>query len=340
MNALALEGEASGQGSQELRLSSARADFSVAGILRLLGSGPGAQILMALGSRSLRTEQLAERVQGFSSRSVYRYVSRMEAHDLIDRHREPGVPSKVILSLREPTGRELFRLLRTFTATAGSRAFSNGRWSGPWSPMNLLSELWQLDFVKELSREPRPVTELSRVARDLTYHQVNRRVGLFHSGGLLLASPAKGAGKRYALSDYGRSSMALVAGIGRWRRHVIADGIPGLSAGEMVTVLRAVIPLAMLPHYSEMTLSLGVSGDVDGSGHRSVQTLGVEVDGSGKLRCLDTDAVQGNGSAIATTNTWFSALLDGNRGRVQVRGDLTLVDSLLTRIYDVLWEQD
>lgn len=340
MKALALDGEAAGQGSQELRLSSARADFSVAGILRLLGSGPGAQILMALGSRSLRTEQLAERVQDFSSRSVYRYVSRMEAHDLIDRRREPGVPSKVVLSLREPTGRELFRLLRTFTATASSRAFSRGRWSGPWSPMNLLSELWQLGFVKELSREPRPVTELSQVAQNLTYHQVNRRVGLFHSGGLLLASPTKRAGRQYSLSDYGRSCMALVAGIGRWRRHVIADGIPGLSVGEMATVLRAVIPLARLPHHREMTLSLGVSGDVDESGHRTVQTLGVGIDGSGKPCCLGDVDDQADGSAVATTNTWFSALLDGNRGRVQVRGDLTLVDSLLTGLYDVLWEQD
>ena len=323
----------------ELRPAAATADFSVAGILRLLGSGPGPQIIMALGSRSLRTEQLAERIRGFSSRSVYRYVSKMQAHDLIDRHREPGVPSKVVLSLTEPTGRELFRLLQTFTATASARAFSIGRWSGPWSSLNLMSELWELGFVRELSQEPRSLTELSQVPPDLTYHQVNRRAAQFLSGGLLFASPPKGAGKRFVLTDYGRSCMALVAGIGRWRRHVIADGIPGLSAGEMATVLRTVLPLASLPQYAGTTLSLGVSGDVDGNGHRGPQTVRAVVDGDGALRCTDSRSAPVDGSAVATVNTWFSALLDGNRGRVQVRGNLTLVDSFLTQLYDVLWEQ-
>ncbi len=294
---------------------------------------------MSLGSRSLRTEQLAERIRGFSSRSVYRYVSKMQVHDLIDRRREPGVPSKVVLSLTEPTGRELFRLLQTFTATASSRAFSNGRWSGSWSSLNLMSELWQLGFVHELSQESRSLTELSRVTRDLTYHQVNRRAGQFLSGGLLFASPAKGAGKRYLLTDYGRSCMALVAGIGRWRRHVIADGISGLSPVEMATVLRTVLPLAALPHYAGMTLSLGVTGEVDENGYRSMRTVRATVDSDGALHCTDGQPASADGSAVATINTWFSALLDGNRGRIQVRGDLTLVDSFLTQLYDVLWEQ-
>jgi hypothetical protein len=46
-----------------------------------------------------------------------------------------------------------------------------------------------------------------------------------------------------------------------------------------------------------------------------------------------------DGLAAATINTWFGVLLDGNRGRVKVRGDLKLVDACLTQLYDVLWAE-
>ncbi len=295
---------------------------------------------MALGPGSLRTEQLTTRIDGFSSRSVYRHVSKMEAHGLIDRLAEPGVPSKVVLSLSEPAGRELFRLLRTFTATSMSQLPDGVSSARSWSSLNRLGELWEFGFVEELSHEPRSLTELAGGPHELTFHQVNRRTGLFLASGLLLVAPVAGNGKQYELTGHARHRMALVAGIGHWRRYVTADGVAGLTIGEMATVLRAVLPLPAFPRHVGMSLDLGVSGAMDMNGHRNKETLRGTVDLEGIMRCSDDITRFVEGSAAATINIWFAALLDGNRGRMRVRGDLDLIDSFLTQLYDLLWEKD
>jgi len=322
------------------RRGAAAPDLSVAGILRLIGTGPGGQILSALGTGPLRTEQLAQQIEDFSARSVYRHVSKMEAHQLIDRQVEPGVPSKVVLRLSQPAGRELFRLLRTFATTPRSRLPGGASNAHSWSSLSLLSELWKLGFLEELSCEPRRLTELASGSHGLTYHQVNRRAGLFLMSGLVLVSRERGYGKRYELTEHGRRRMALVAGIGRWRRHVTFDGKPGLTVTEMATVLRAVMPLPKFPDHVGMSLELGVSGAMDVNGHRDTKTLHGIVDGSGTMQCTEEDMSSVGGSAAATINTWFAALLDGNRGRIRVRGDQELVDSFLTQLHDILWEED
>jgi DNA-binding HxlR family transcriptional regulator len=295
---------------------------------------------MALGAGPLRTEQLARQIEDFSSRSVYRHVSKMEAHHLVDRQEEPGVPSKVVLRLSQPAGRELFRLLRTFAMTPRSRLPGGASNAHSWASLSLLGELWKLGFLDELSCEPRRLTELAGGSHGLTYHQVNRRTGLFLMSGLVLITRERGYGKRYELTDHARRRMALIAGIGRWRRHVTFDGKPGLTVPEMATVLRATMPLPKFPDQAGMGLELGISGSMGASGHRDTETLQGIVDDDGAMQCNEEDAPPVDGSAAATINTWFAALLDGNRGRIRVRGNLELVDSFLTQLHDILWEED
>ncbi|MGN6558864.1 MAG: winged helix-turn-helix transcriptional regulator [Solirubrobacterales bacterium] len=282
---------------------------------------------MALGAGPLRTEQLTTLIQDFSPRSVYRQVSKMREVGLIDRHEEPGVPSKVLLSLSEPAGRELFHLLRDARVRS-------------WSSLNLLAELWELGFIEELSREPRSLTQLASTVPHMTYHQVNRRIGLFLSHGLLLASPPKGHRKRYNLSDLTRHRMALIAALGRWQRHLLADRAAGLTIAEMATVLRASLPLPALPQYVGMTVELTVWETPNGNGQRITETLQGTIDSGGRMCSNGKVAQPVDGSAAATVNTWLGALLDGKRGRIQVRRDLHLVDSFLRRLYDVLWEPE
>jgi len=282
---------------------------------------------MALGAGPLRTEQLTTLVQDFSPRSVYRHVNRMRQVGLIDRHEEPGVPSKVLLSLTEPAGRELFHLLRDARIRS-------------WSSLNLLAELWELGFIRELSREPRTLTQLAGTVPQMTYHQVNRRIGLFLSHGLLLASPPKGHRKRYDLTKLTRHRMALIAALGRWQRHLAAERAPGLTIEETATVLRAVLPLPALPQHVGMSIELTVWETTNGNGRRMAETLQGTIDGGGRASSGGKNAPPINGSAAATINTWLAALLDGKRGRIRVRGDLDIVDSFLRRLYDVLWEPE
>jgi DNA-binding HxlR family transcriptional regulator len=280
---------------------------------------------MELGHGPLRTKQLTDRVGQFSARSIYRCVGKMQSHGLIDRYEEPGTPSRVLLRLTERGGRSLFRLMRTFDVIS-------------WKEMCLLGDLWENGFVEQLSRGPKSLMELLERPHHLTYHQVKRRVCVAVERGLLQSSPYKGNSRLYELTTQGRRSLGLIAAIGRWQCRYLAPGeAPELEIEEMATLLRGVLPLAALTDHVGMRIDLIVAG-AEEYGYRATATVPGTVGLEGTAR-FDPQSERGvDGSAAATINTWSAALLDGNRGRLRVRGDLSLVDSCITQLHDTLWE--
>ncbi|HEX5593207.1 MAG TPA: winged helix-turn-helix transcriptional regulator [Solirubrobacterales bacterium] len=292
---------------------------------------------MALGPRPLRTEQLARQLIHVSERSVYRYSAELTKCQLVERYEENGVPSTVVLSLTNP-GRHLYRLLRRFAGTTDARLPYPGSPVQSWNSLKLLSQFWESGFAETLSRKPQTMTELAERPHGLTFHQVTRRMRLFTDSGLLRACSSNGHGRRYELSEHGRRRMALVSGIGRWRhRFVLTGDASGLTGAEMAAVIRAALPLILLPEFAGMCIGLGVAGPMDEYGHRGVEALQAVVGKDGKIRC-DQAPRTADGSAVGTINTWFAVLLDGNRGRMRTGGDLSLVDACLIRLHEVLWE--
>jgi DNA-binding HxlR family transcriptional regulator len=323
-----------------------RADFgsgdpSIGGILRLIGAGSGGEVLMALGPGALRTEQLARRLTHVSERSVYRYSAELTKRELVERYEEAGVPSTVVLSLSDPPGRHLYRLLRKFAATSMARLPSPGTQVQSWSSLSLLSQLWAFGFVEKLSQEPQTLTQLSGGPHGLTFHQVTRRMRLFTDSGLLTATRPTGYSRHYELTEHGRRRMALIASLGRWRHRYVITGEPlGLTGAEMATLLRAALPLLLLPDYAGMSLNLGVASPMDKYGHRTVESLQGVIGEDGAIRCDQPRKTTVDGSAAGTMNTWLSSLLDGNKGRMRSGGNLSLIDACLVQLNAVLWEVD
>lgn len=295
-------------------------------MLHLIGTEPSGQILRELGQGAQRTKQLIQRVSDFSPRGVYRCLGKLEEYGLIHRSEEPGTPSKVILRLTQPLGRNLFRMLRAMDAAA-------------WQEMCLLGALWETGFVESLSRGPRSLMELLAGPHRLTYHQVKRRATLSVEASLLEVSSPRGNVRLYELTDHGRRSMALVLGIGRWRhRHVVTDE-PGLEMSGMATVLRAALPLTVLPEHAGSTIDLIVAG-AEEYGSRDTERVRGTVAPDGTVRFDPGPRKEPDGSAAATINTWFAALLDGHRGRIRVRGDCDFVDTCLRQLHEAFWETD
>lgn len=290
---------------------------------------------MALGQRAMKTKQLTARVEEFSPRSIYRCIDKLKAARLIERVEEPGSPPRSALRLTEPAGRNLFRLLRLLTTE--SQASRDGL---SWNSLSLLGEMWELGHVEDLSGHPCSLLELLDAVDGLSYHQVRRRTCQFSEEGLLETCCPNGNRnvRGYALTPKARRCMVAVAGIGRWRhRYFVADGTPGLCVEELATVLRSMLPLVSLPHHAGTRLDLHVTGPEDKYGNRETGTVQASVGPEGVVRPLEEADGDPEGSATATINTWFAALLDGSRGRIRVRGDLDLVDSYLTGLHDALW---
>lgn len=203
---------------------------STGSVLRLLGAGASGAILMALGDGPLRTMELTERIVGYSPRTVYRYATRLTESGLIDRDEEEGVPSKVIHSLSDPRGRELYELIAAYADIAMAR-LPNGEIGGAeWGSLTLVAEFWESGMIDELDLGPRSLTELARGKHGLSFHQVSRRTGLFARSGFIEEIPERGRHRRYALTEKTRRAMDLVAGIEEWRQRDLQRGASAPAA--------------------------------------------------------------------------------------------------------------
>jgi DNA-binding HxlR family transcriptional regulator len=310
---------------------------SIAEVLRLLSAGATGAILMALGEGPLRTKNLTERVPGYAPRTIYRYAGKLAELDVVEREEEPGVPSKVVHTLSDPCGTELYNLVNRF-ADASLTRLPDGRIDAhAWASLGLLADMWESGMVEELSCDPRSPTELARGAHDLSYHQVNRRAGLFTTAGLLCEEPGPGRRRCYALTEKTRRTMGMIAGIGRWRHHhVIAEDEEGMTREEMATLLRTALPLVEAPEHAGKCLKLQVVGKDEPAGAEG-DVVWAEVEEDGTLHSCADPTPHTDGWGRGKIETWIPAILDRKPKRVLVGGDEDLIAYCLTRLHDVLW---
>lgn len=322
-------------GSQEQDACVAGA--SLADVLRLLSAGATGAILMALGEGPLRTKNLTERVPGYAPRTIYRYAGKLAELEVVEREEEPGVPSKVVHTLTDPCGSELYTLVNRF-ADASLTRLPDGRIDAhAWAALGLLADLWESGMVDELSCDPRSPTELARGHHELSYHQVNRRAGLFTTAGLLCEEPGPGRRRCYALTEKTRRKMGLVAAIGRWRHHhVIAEDEEGMTRAEMATVLRTALPLVKVPEHAGKCMKLNIL-DADEAHGEDGDALWAQVEEDGRLHSCAEPTPNVDGWGRGKIETWIPTILDGDSQRVLLGGDEKLVGDCLTKLHEVLW---
>jgi DNA-binding HxlR family transcriptional regulator len=313
------------------------AGASTADVLRLLSAGATGAILMALGEGPLRTKNLTEQVPGYTPRTVYRYAGKLAELEVVEREEEPGVPSKVVHTLTEPCGSELYNLVTRFTDVSRTRLPDGRIDAHAWAAMGLLADLWETGMIEELSCEPRSPTELARGPHELSYHQVNRRAGLFRTARLISEQEAPGRRRCYALTDKTRRTMGLIAEIGQWRhRHVVTGDEEGMTASEMATALRAALPLVKLPEHGGRCLKLCVVGGDEAPGADG-EVVWVEVRENGALHsCAEPSAkvdAWGRGKVAA----WIQAIVAGDSRKILAGEDGRLIGDCLDRLHEALW---
>ncbi|HWN72296.1 MAG TPA: hypothetical protein VNN15_00650, partial [Solirubrobacterales bacterium] len=274
---------------------------------------------------------------GYTPRTVYRYTSKLTELGVIERREEPGVPSKVVHRLTEPCGRELYELIDAY-ADASLTRLSNGEIDAhAWGSLGLLADLWESGMIEALNFGPRSPTELARGEHGLSYHQVNRRASLFAIGGFLHEASAVGRRRKYELTQQARRTMALVAGIGRWRRrHIVPKGAAGLAPRETANVLRTALPLASLPEHGGKGIGIEIAAENSG-GETDAVWASIEPDGTVVAR--EEPPPELNAQARGKVPHLIDALLDGSHEGIRVRGDRHLLETCLSRLNAVLWEK-
>jgi DNA-binding HxlR family transcriptional regulator len=315
------------------------AGASTADVLRLLSAGAAGAILMALGEGPLRTKELTQRVPGYTPRTIYRYSGKLAELEVVDREEEPGVPSKVVHTLSDPCGTELYNLVNRF-ADASMTRLPDGRIDAhAWAALGLLADLWEAGMVAELSCEPRSAAELARGPHGLSYHQVNRRAGLFQTAGLLSEQEVPGRRRCYALTHKTRRTMGLLAGIARWRHHhVVAEDEEGMTAEEIATVLQAALPLTSIPEHARKRMKLSVLSEDEPPGDEG-EVVWAEVEPDGVVHSCAA-AASFNGWGRGKVGAWIPAILEGRSSSIRVGGDWTLVGDCFEALSEVLWRPE
>lgn len=313
------------------------AGASTADVLRLLGAGATGAILMALGEGPLRTKELTERVPGYAPRTIYRYAGKLTDLDVITREEEPGVPSKVVHSLTEGCGTELNELVNRYADASLTRLPDGGIDAHAWAAVGKLGDLWETGMVGDLACEALSPTELADGDHGLSYHQVNRRAGLFRASGLLTDWKRPGHRRCYALTEKTRRKMGLLAAIARWRhRHVIAGDEEGMTAPEMATVLRTALQLVTLPEHSGSCLRLDISSE-DDTAAPSSEEVWAEVEADGTVHSCASAPAEPDAWGRGRVATWIPVLLDGHSGAVATGGEEKLLRDCLDALYRALW---
>jgi DNA-binding HxlR family transcriptional regulator len=313
------------------------AGASTADVLRLLSAGATGAILMALGEGPLRTKELTERVPGYAPRTIYRYAGKLAELEVVDREEEPGVPSKVVHTLTEDCGAELYELVNRF-ADASMTRLPDGRIDAhAWAALGLLADLWETGMIEDLSCDPRSPTELARGPHGLSYHQVNRRAGLFKTAGLLCEWQGPGRRRCYALTDKTRKTMGLIVGIARWRHHhVVAEDEEGMTAEEMATALKTALPLVELEGHSGKCMKLCVLREDEPVGSEG-DLVWAEVEEDGSLHSCSPPTESEDAWARGKVEKWVPAILDADAGKVLIGGEEKLVNGVLAQLHEVLW---
>jgi len=313
------------------------AGASTADVLRLLAAGATGAILMALGEGPLRTKELTERLPGYAARTIYRYAGKMAELEIVEREEEPGVPSKVLYTLTEGCGGGLYGLVNRFAESSMTRLPDGRVDARDWAALGLMADLWETGMIEELNCDPRSPTELARGQHELSYHQVNRRAGLFKTAGLLREWQGPGRRRHYALTEKARRTMSLIVGIARWRHdHVVADGERGMTAEEMATALRAVLPLVGVDDHAGKRLKLGVlRGDERTASAEEI--VWAEIEDDGGLHSCSAPAESEDAWGRARVGSWIPAILDGNPRKLLVGGEERVISDVLVQLHETLW---
>lgn len=307
-------------------------------MLRLLAAGAVGAILMALGGDGpLRTKELTERVRGYTPRTVYRYSSKLVETGVLERHEEAGVPSKVTHNVSDPAGRELYELVVAYADASFTHLPDGSIDAHSWGSLGMLADLWESGLIDELNLGPRSSTELARLNHGLSYHQINRRAGLFAIGGFLREDIDTGNRRIFALTDQTRRGMGLIAGIGRWRRrHVVPEGTSGLTPQEAGGLLRTALPLVALPEHGGKSLGIEISpvGGED-SGADAVWAM---VAPEGNILSCEGPLPEVDGRAHGEVTAFVDAILDGPHNGLHLDGDAHLIRACFERLHSVLWK--
>lgn len=232
-----------------------------------------------------------------------------------------------------PAGRELLLVL-----------FVAERWlqKAPGGPVDVegkeadrvtdtLRDGWSSGIVPALATEPLTKTELGRALDTMSRESIAAKLAELREIGLIEARPSEGEGASYAVSDWQREGVGLLAaGVRAERRHSGEETAP-IGAADVEAALLLTLPLLKLP--AELSGYCRLLVELPGSVERRAAGAMVRVDDGRVASCDVSLEGTADGWAMGSPAAWLDAIVVGETGELQFGGEEGLPRALIERLH-------
>jgi DNA-binding HxlR family transcriptional regulator len=308
------------------------------------GARSGAQTLVLLAAplnvrilRSLTDEpkQQAElqRECGLPAQTTLRaQLKRLAEIGAIEKHRRNRFPGVIDYELT-PVGQNLLFVAAVLEhwlgqAPDGPLPLESG---AAKAATKALVEGWSTTMIRTLASGPLSLTELNSVITSLSYPSLERRLSAMRVVGQVEASAGVGRGRPYALTDWLRRATAPLAAAARWERRYLPHSTAPIAQLDVEATFLLTLPL--LEVQAEPTGFCRLATELTKGGSRRLAGVTVEVE-AGRIVSFST-RLQGHPDAwaLGSAGAWLSAVIESERGGLELGGDCRLASSLLDALH-------
>jgi DNA-binding HxlR family transcriptional regulator len=306
-------------------------------VLSLFSTALNGLVLSSLAKGPKRLAELRRQVGGPAQTTLRGNLRTLIGIGALEKRRSNGNGGMVDHALT-PAGAELLRVANGLDAWLSC---------APDGPVRIDSETgkatvkalvggWESTMLRALAAGPFSLTELDNLITAFSYPSLERRLGAMRLVGCVTPVEGNGGGTPYEVTDWLRRGMApLLAAVRCERRHLAGDTAP-LTRLDVETILLLSAPLVSFESTAAGTSQLCVFAG-NGS-QRRLAGVSLTVDG-GRLAKISSNLESRPPSLVrGSAADWLDALVEGDTGRLEVRGEDSLthafVDSLHTALFN------
>jgi DNA-binding HxlR family transcriptional regulator len=258
-----------------------------------------------------------------SSATLYRHIPELEALGIVEKCEVKPVPYAVEYSMTQ-AGLELCQVIVRVEIWLRSRlpVSLDPVSQVAWKAATALGEGWAASIMQRLVNLPMSEIELISQVPGLTHYETRGRLCRLVDAGVLDRVPVCGNGKsRYALSEWGRRGVGVLAMAARWENLHMAEQSARATVDDGIAALLVTLPLTCLPKHGTGVCELQIRERQKSVGPQD-GTVWVEItdgyfvrSGHGRPPCAPTAWAHG------TLKDWVGAVIDRRPRALQRGGD-------------------
>lgn len=307
--------------------------------LLLLRSELNREILRALDRRPMTEAELKDWLVVSSRNTLRKHLKELLEGEAIERCELRGVPRGVENRLTSP-GRGLLELLEIATRWVVAHPERPLESVSPvgWRAFAALADAWEAAILECLACEPHSEAELSEAIVDLGEGKIERELHRLLGAGLIEEVSGAGGETRYALTEWGRRGIGVLAAAGRWEATCLPERCEPISVHDAVVALLVALPLARLPERASGLCTLTAEVEPGSELRPRVGAVWARIEAGRVVSCAAGSPPSPPVAWVhGPFSAWFEAVVDGRPGALQPGGDRALVRALLAELHTQLF---